>query len=314
MTRFPASARPWAVVLAGGEGNRLRPLVERIHSDGRPKQYAVLMGERLLLRRTLDRTALAVPPERTVVVTTRAHAPYFAGEFADPGAAKILVQPRDRGTAAGILLPLYWIWWRDPEAIVAIFPSDHFVSDDASFMRHVAALFPAASRQPDRILLVGAEPDSPDAGYGWIESGVALEKSPVGDIRLVERFVEKPSAAEAQSFFEGGALWNTFVMVARVSTLLRAGRRALPEMSDRLRRLRAFVDTPAEAQVLETAYMLSPAANFSQSVLASATRQLAVSRLPAMTWSDWGTPERVIETLRREGIAPPWLRELAPSA
>jgi len=314
VSRFSADARPWAIVLAGGEGSRLRPLVERIHSDGRPKQYAVLTGERSLLRQTLDRTALAIPPERTVVVTTRAHAAYFSGEFADPGAAKVLVQPRDRGTAAGILLPLFWIWWRDPEAIVAIFPSDHFVSDDARFMGHVSALFPAVCRHPDRILLVGVEPDSPDAGYGWIEPGAVLERSSAGDVRTVDRFVEKPSPAEARAVFERGALWNTFVLVGRASTLVRASRRALPEMSDRLRRLRAFVDTPAEAQVLETAYMLSPAANFSQSVLAASARRLAVSRLPAMAWSDWGTPERVIETLRREGIAPPWLRELAPSA
>ena len=181
-------------------------------------------------------------------------------------------------------------------------------------MGHVSALFPAASRHSDRILLVGVEPDSPDSGYGWIDAGAVLDKGPAGDIRTVERFVEKPTSAEARSFFERGALWNTFVLVARVSTLVRASRRALPEMSDRLRRLRAFVDTPAEAQVLETAYMLSPAANFSQSVLASSARQLAVSRLPAMAWSDWGTPERVIETLRREGIVPPWLRELASSA
>jgi mannose-1-phosphate guanylyltransferase len=314
VTRSPATARPWAIVLAGGEGSRLRPLVERIHSDGRPKQYAVLMGERSLLRQTLDRTALSIPPERTVVVTTRAHAPYFAREFSSPDTAKILVQPRDRGTAAGILLPLLWVWWRDPDATVAIFPSDHFVSDDSAFMRHVAALVPAAGRHGDRILLVGVEPDSPDAGYGWISAGASLEKGAAGEIRLVERFVEKPSPAEARSFFESGALWNTFVLVARASTLVRASRRALPELAERLRRVRPFLDTPAEAQALETAYTLSPGGNFSQSVLGSSARQLAVSRLPAMTWSDWGTPERVIETLRREGIAPRWLSELASSA
>src|SRR5262245_24986085 len=89
VNRSPAAARPWAIVLAGGEGSRLRPLVERIHPDGRPKQYAVLTGERSLLRQTLDRTALAIPPERTVVVTTRSHAPHFAREFSSPGAARI---------------------------------------------------------------------------------------------------------------------------------------------------------------------------------------------------------------------------------
>src|SRR6516225_7631286 len=102
----------WAIVLAGGEGTRLRPLVERIHADSRPKQYAVLVGERSLLRQTLDRVALAIPAERTLVVMTRAHDRFFPAEFSGPGAPTVLVQPSDRGTAAGILLPALRIAWR----------------------------------------------------------------------------------------------------------------------------------------------------------------------------------------------------------
>src|SRR5262245_30954656 len=158
-TRLSIDGAPWAIVLAGGEGSRLRPLVERIHDDGRPKQYAILTGDRSLLRQTLDRVELAISPERTVVVTTRAHGAFFSREFSGAGSATMLVQPRDRGTAAGILLPALWIWWRDPDATVAVFPSDHYVSDDSAFMRHVASLYPAVARHPDRILLVGAAPE-----------------------------------------------------------------------------------------------------------------------------------------------------------
>jgi mannose-1-phosphate guanylyltransferase len=313
-TRTSGGNSAWAIVLAGGEGTRLRTLVQRIHADGRPKQYAVLVGERSLLRQTLDRVALAVPPERTLVVMTRAHDRYFPAEFSGPGAPTVLVQPSDRGTAAGILLPALRIAWRDPNATVAVFPSDHFVVDDGAFMRHVVSLLPVVDRHPDLIVLVGAAPDSAEPGYGWIEPGPPVDEAPSGQVCAVRRFVEKPSPTEARAFLENGSLWNTFVMLARARTLVEAGRRALPEMVERLARIRPFVDTPAEGRAVERAYRLSSPSNFSQSVLASAPARLAVSRLPALAWSDWGTPERVIATLRREGLAPAWLRELATTA
>ena len=309
--------RLWAIVLAGGEGSRLRPLVERIHADGRPKQFAVLTGSRSLLRQTLDRVALAVPPERTVVVATEAHAQFFASEFSGPGAArvaKVLVQSQNRGTAAGILLPAFWIAWRDPGATVAIFPSDHFVANDAAFMRHIASLAPVVQRHSGRIVLAAATPDSVETGYGWIEPGVELERTISGRIRTVDRFVEKPSPEAARACLARGGLWNTFVMVAKVSAILEAGRRALPDLTERLCQIRPSAEGEGEARAIERAYALALTADFSRSVLTPSAGRLAVSQLPPVSWSDWGTPERVIATLRHEGIAPNWLRQLASTA
>jgi mannose-1-phosphate guanylyltransferase len=312
-----SSGRLWSVVLAGGEGLRLRPLVERIHPDGRPKQYAVLVGSRSLLRQTLDRSALTVPPERTVVVTTRAHQPFYSTELGGGPHARgpiAIVQPRDRGTAAGVLLPVHWVARQDPQALVTVFPSDHFIGDDFAFARHVAHLAVVAARHPESIHLLGAEPEAPETGYGWIEPGDEVDRAPAGGLRRVVRFWEKPSPETARACMERGGLWNTFVMVARAATLIEAGRRALPELSERLSRLAPLVGSDPEAPILESAYQRVPHANFSADVLSAVAPMLVVSKMPPIAWSDWGTPDRVIETLRREGLQPSWLQELATSA
>jgi mannose-1-phosphate guanylyltransferase len=146
----------WGVVLAGGEGVRLRALSQRICGDDRPKQYVPLLGERTLLRQTLDRVALGIPPAQTAVVTLRTHARYFAEPWAGPERPHVLVQPADRGTAAGILFPVHWIARRDPGATVAVFPSDHFVSEPAMFMAHVAHIAAWVDEHPERLVLLGA--------------------------------------------------------------------------------------------------------------------------------------------------------------
>ncbi len=305
-----AGPRLWAVVLAGGQGRRLASLVERVHADGRPKQFAVLTGSRSLLRQTLDRVALSVPPERTVVIATEVHAAFLAREVARRDVPKVLVQPTDRGTAAGLLLPVHWIAWRDPKAVVAIFPSDHFVGDDTAFMGHVAEVARQVERHPAHIALLGAQPDAPETGYGWIEPGSELEPG----LRLVRRFWEKPDAGTARSCMERGGLWNTFVIVARAAAILDAGRRALPGLHAALEEIRPFSGTSAEARAIGRAYAAAPSADFSESILQAFPALLAVSALPALSWSDWGTPDRVLETLRHEGLVPNWSPPLAPTA
>jgi mannose-1-phosphate guanylyltransferase len=227
---------------------------------------------------------------------------------------KVLVQTQDRGTAAGILLPALWIAWRDPRATVAIFPSDHFVANDAAFARHVASLAAVVERHPRRIVLVAATPDSVETGYGWIEPGVELERTVSGRIRTVARFVEKPSPEAARACLARGGIWNTFVMVAKVSAVLEAGLHALPHLMERLCRVRPCAESEGEARAIARAYAEAETADFSRSVLTPSVRRLAVSQLPPVSWSDWGTPERVIASLLHQGIAPNWLRPLASTA
>jgi mannose-1-phosphate guanylyltransferase len=254
--------------------------------------------------------SLLVAPERTVVVTQQRHARYIAPDLQGRRVPWVLPQPESRGTAAAVLLPAHLISWRDPEAIVAVFPSDHFVPDARAFMDHVARIVTFVGHHREWLLLLGARPAEAETEYGWIEPGPAI-----GDIAgepawRVRRFWEKPSPELARLAFASGCLWNTFVFVASAATLLEESRRALPELCERLSHIAPFAGTEDESWAIRQAYALAPTANFSKTLLASVPSSLGVARLPTLTWSDWGTPSRVLRSLDRAGISPPWLDAL----
>ncbi|HKA04946.1 MAG TPA: sugar phosphate nucleotidyltransferase, partial [Acidimicrobiales bacterium] len=155
----PAADAPlrdlWAVVLTGGETARLRPLVAELCGDQRPKQYAALLDSRALLRQTLDRVGRRVPTERTVVVAVESQAADLTEHCRGPRGPHVLLQPHDRGTAAGVLLPAHWIGARDPEATMAVFPSDHFVLEEERFVEVVDAVSGFVARHPSWIVVLG---------------------------------------------------------------------------------------------------------------------------------------------------------------
>ena len=296
----------WGVVLAGGEGVRLRVLSQRICGDQRPKQYVAILGERTLLRQTLDRVGLGIPPARTIVVTLRSHAPYFGNAGTGSAGPHVLVQPGDRGTAAGILLPMHWIARRNADATVAVFPSDHFVSEPATLMAHIAHVADWVDEHPERLVLLGARATGPEVEYGWIEPGRTLDSAPDRRIWTIRRFWEKPSAERARLCLRAGCLWNTFMLVGKVASFLQAGREAVPEVDERLGRACVFLGTEDEGWALHQAYALMPRANFSHAILEPCPPFLAVAAMPRVLWSDLGTPRRVFEILSSVRTRPAW--------
>jgi len=183
----------WAVVLAGGQGRRLRPLIRRVCGDERPKQFAPLVGSRSMLSATLDRVALAIDPKRTVVVAHRDHVGYFADEMAQGLLPRVLVQPADRGTAAAVLLAAHWISWLDPESTLALFPSDHFIRNEAAFIDRVQGVAAFVREHPEWMVLLGAASTEPEPEYGWIAPGAVVGRVGGDPIRRVLWFVEKPT-------------------------------------------------------------------------------------------------------------------------
>jgi mannose-1-phosphate guanylyltransferase len=283
----------WAIVLAGGEGVRLRPVMRELFGDERPKQYAPLTGPASLLRQTLDRVARLIPLERTVIVSHQHHSRYIAREIGIGPDPQVLYQPQDRGTGAAVLFAAHFIQQRDHGATVAVFPSDHFILEEAAFMAHVAEVIGFVERHPERLVLVGARPTGPEPEYGWIKPGERLGDVKDGPVRRVRGFWEKPDMDKAQQCLDAGWLWNTLVFAVKAGTLIDAGWEFLPIFLERLARSAAFAGTEHEAWAIRQAYALAPTTDFSKSLLQDCPPFLAVSQLPPMTWSDLGTPSRL---------------------
>lgn len=301
----------WGIILAGGEGTRLRALTRMITGDDRPKQFCPILGRETLLDRTRRRTALAVPPERTLVVVTRAHERFYAGQLVDVPSGHVVVQPANKGTAPAILYALLRLATLGPTDAVAVFPSDHHVSDDVTFMAHVDAAFQAVSARAELVVLLGITPDSPEVEYGWIEPGQPIPERHGHRLCRVRRFWEKPALELARALRARRCLWNSFVMVARVPALLALVRSARPELYDAFVGVRPYHGAVEEEQTVGSLYAHLTATSFARDVLATRPANLAVLPVTGVAWSDWGHPRRVLATLAGMGIHPAWAASVA---
>lgn len=292
----------WGVILAGGDGTRLRSLTRSISGDDRPKQFCPIFGARTLLDQTRERVGMSVSQSRTLLVVTQKHERFYRTIADSLPDGLLLAQPRNQGTAPAILYALLKIAAQAPKAIVALFPSDHYFADDAAFMSYVDAAYDAARVRPETIILLGITPDSAESEYGWIEPKRSILSGLPRSITAVEKFWEKPSPALAQQLMSRGCLWNSFVMVGRVDHLLRMTCQAVPQLFSSFARVVSTFGRDAEKNAVEDLYSRISETNFSHEVLATRPSDLSVMKVGEVGWSDLGDPSRVFSTLSRIGL------------
>jgi mannose-1-phosphate guanylyltransferase len=284
--------KPWAVILAGGDGTRLRALTRRISGDERPKQFCPVLGGESLLELTRRRAAQLVDPDRMLYLLTRNHEPFYRALAETTPARALVVQSENRGTAPAILLAMQRLMALGAREPVALLPSDHHVSDDAGFMAHVGDAADAVAACPDLVVLLGIDAASPETEYGWIEPGRPVVGAFPGGLRRVCRFTEKPDRVTAAMLLASGALWNCFVVVARPQRLLDLFAETVPTLVDWLAPAGGALERD-QADQIENLYAGLPTIDFSRTVLAAAPGALAVLPVKGVEWSDLGDPARV---------------------
>ena len=300
-----ADANPvWSIILAGGEGERTRPFIERWLGRSKPKQYCTFVGHRSMLQHTLDRADRLGAPRQKVTVVSQHHQEFFAEAMSHYQKGQVLVQPVNCDTGAGVFFPLTYVRQWNPNATVVLFPSDHFIFPEDRFVETVRRAIRASEIFRDRLFLLGVRPTHLELDYGWIKVGGVLGWSGGSCIYHVDSFLEKPGSSESLQALANGALWNTLVLVAKVETLWQLGVQYLPMVLDRFSLLSRAIGTNREGSVLRQIYQQMPAANFSSELLQHASSHIGVLELEEVLWSDWGRPDRIQKTLESLGKEP----------
>lgn len=202
-----------AVVMAGGRGTRFWPLSR----ESRPKQALPVVGEKTMIQETVERLAGIVPPERTYVVTGASHAGEIRAQLPDIPPKNVIVEPAGRNTAPCVALASAIIKRLDPDGVMAVFPSDHVITNQDALYKAVDAVM--AGIDGDRLALgvIGIKPHYPETGYGYIKTRARLG----GPAEKAEEFLEKPDLATAERYVKSGNYyWNAGMFFWRADVIL----------------------------------------------------------------------------------------------
>jgi len=292
----------WGIILAGGEGKRLQEFIRKRYGGERPKQYSAIIGKRSMLRHTLDRVEKLIPPKQLQIVVARKHRKYLPEVLKEREKKAVLSAPENRESAASIFLALSHIYIRDPNAIVAIFPSDHFIGEEERFLQYVELAISFNEEHPDYVVLLGIKPSEANPEYGWIEPSKKFLLHKGNRFFKVVRFSEKPDLEIAQQYFNAGWLWNSLVLVAKCDTLVKMYRQHLDCIYTAFKNAKKSYGTDNEEGFVADAFSDIPSMSFSKSILEVIPDSLFVLRVEGILWSDWGTAEQVVKDLDSLGV------------
>ena len=283
----------WVILLAGGEGSRLRGRCVCGVTFDRPKQFCQVAGEHTLLEMAIERARRITDESRILLLVCDSHRAWWEPELKHLPASNVLSQPAHRGNGIAIFHALFQILRQDKNPIVAVLPSDHAADDEEALGRAIHRAADAARRWSGPVVLLGMTPERAEPDYGWIVPGPASPDLTRG----VEEFVEKPPTHEARKLMERGGLWNSFIFTSTAIGLLRLFDEARPDLLEKYPE--SLLHPGRDVAALNRYYARLPEIDLGRDVLARAAHRLRVLPVEACGWTDLGTPARVEEWLDR---------------
>ncbi|HEY5984483.1 MAG TPA: sugar phosphate nucleotidyltransferase [Anaerolineales bacterium] len=281
----------YAVIMAGGGGTRLWP----VSRQDRPKQLLPLIGEQTLLQSTVARLVDLFPLERTLVVTVREQVEEIRRQVPGIPAENYLMEPAPRGTASVVGLAASVLKKRDPQAVMAVLPSDHYIRDRDLFTYVLREAIDVARK--GYLVTLGITPITPSTAYGYIRQGKPLDANLKYPVYHVERFTEKPDEETAQSFLRSRVhSWNSGMFIWGVDAILAEIRRQMPDLAAALAKISAAWETAEQERELSRIWPELKSETIDYGIMENAEKVVVV---PAggLGWSDVGAWDTLFEVL-----------------
>lgn len=240
----------YGVIMAGGVGERFWPESRQ----NLPKQFLKIVGSKTMIQETVRRISPLIPLKRVLIVSNLNHASLIRAQLPDLKKNQILLEPYGRNTAPCIGLAAVFLNKYDPDAVMAVLPSDHVIGETKKFLDLIRRSCEIASKEKCLITL-GMKPISPETGYGYIQLGKPYSDGKRGRFFCVKKFFEKPNLKKAQAFVKDGHyLWNSGMFIWKTRTILEAMRVHLPELYNELQAVEKHLGTSRQAKAILRMY------------------------------------------------------------
>jgi mannose-1-phosphate guanylyltransferase len=281
----------YAVIMAGGGGTRLWPVSRRSH----PKQIISLVEENSLFQSTVKRLEELFPPERILVVTIAEQAEELRKQAPQLPAINFILEPAPRGTASVVGLAAVVLQKRDPQAIMVMLPSDHYIRNRDLFYLLLRVAVDVAEKE--YLVTLGITPAYPATVYGYIQRGGPLAEKFAYPAYQVLRFKEKPDDQQArQMLTTGDHSWNSGMFLWRTDTILDEISRQMPDLHSTLTQIGAAWDTKEQDPMLTRLWPDLRNETIDYGIMENAEK---VAVLPAggLEWSDIGNWNSLFDVL-----------------
>lgn len=280
----------YAVIMAGGVGSRFWP----VSTQKLPKQFHDMLGTgQSLIQRTFERINLLIPSKNILIATNKNYEKLVLKQLPKVSKNQLILEPEMRNTAPCILYAALKVYQKNPNAVMLVAPSDHWIIDEYEFLKNIKTSFKAVVKE-NILMTLGIQPDHPNTGYGYIQF-----KNSSNDIKKVIKFTEKPNSKTAEKFIKSGDyLWNAGIFVWSAKSILNAFKKHLPEMVNTLDSKNNVYNTSFEDDFINANYKKCENISIDFGIMEHAEN---VSVLPVdFGWSDLGTWGSLFKKLKKD--------------
>ncbi|EDP97696.1 mannose-1-phosphate guanyltransferase [Kordia algicida OT-1] len=269
----------YAILMAGGVGSRFWP----VSTSSFPKQFHDMLGTgETLIQKTFSRLSKLIPKENIYILTNEKYNDLVLQQLPEVTQKQVVLEPAMRNTAPCILYTSLKIQKENPNAVMVVAPSDHWIEDETAFINNLQASFDKCEKE-DVLMTLGIQPTFANTGYGYIN----FEKSEHA-IKKVHQFTEKPDYETAKQFLaSGNYLWNAGIFIWSVNTIITAFQNFQPKLYELFDEGFSVYNTDFEDDFIRDNYGRAENISIDYAIMEHASH---VYVLPAtFDWNDLGT-------------------------